>query len=122
MNRLERLSIVIFLVGIIILSPQFIMAQDMSLEQGLDTIADQISESVTSVKIKNVAVMDFNDLQGNVTLLGRFIEEELVTRLFQANQFKVIERSLLENALGELKFNLSDLVDPSVAKQLGRVV
>ena len=122
MNRLERLRIVIFLVGIIILSPQFIMAQDMSLDEGLNTIADQISESVTSVKIKNVAVMDFNDLQGNVTLLGRFIEEELVTRLFQANQFKVIERSLLENALGELKFNLSDLVDPSVAKQLGRVV
>lgn len=61
-------------------------------------------------------------MQGNVTLLGRFIEEELVTRLFQANQFKVIERSLLENALVELKFNLSDLVDPSVAKQLGRVV
>ena len=122
MHKIERLSIVLFLVGIMLLSPQSILAQDMSLDEGLNTIADQISESVISEKIRTVAVMDFNDLQGNVTLLGRFIEEELVTRLFQANQFKVIERSLLEKALEELKFNLSDLVDPSVAKQLGKMV
>lgn len=43
MHKMERLSIVLFLVGITLLSPQSIMAQDISLDQGLNTIADQIS-------------------------------------------------------------------------------
>lgn len=66
--------------------------------------------------------MDFNSIEGNITVLGRFIGEELITKLFETGRFKVIERSLLEKAIEELKFNTSDLVDPSIAKQVGKVV
>lgn len=97
-------------------------ALEKGIDQGLLEISRQITESIPSNSKTTIAVMDFNDLQGNVTLLGRYIGEELITRLFQSKQVEVIERSLLDKAIQELKFNTSDLVDASNAKQLGRVV
>lgn len=97
-------------------------AFDKSLDQGLDEIAQKVTKSIPAGAKKTVAVMDFNSIEGGVTVFGRFIGEELITKLFESERFKVIERSLLEKALEELKFNTSDLVDPSVAKQLGKVV
>lgn len=113
---------VVVVVSLICAIPRPVAAQERSLDQGLNEIAKQITESIPAGKTTTLAVMDFNDLQGNVTMLGRFVGEELITRLFQTKRFKVIERSLLEKAIEELKFNTSDLVDPSVAKQLGKAV
>ncbi len=99
-----------------------VWALDRSLDQGLDEIAQKITKSIPEGSRKGVAVMDFNTLDGSVTVLGRFIGEELITRLFETERLKVIERSLLEKAIEELKFNTSDLVDPTIAKQVGKVV
>lgn len=97
-------------------------AVDKSLDQGLNEIAQQITESIPSDSKKTIAVMDFNTLEGNVTMFGRYVGEKLITKLFQTKRFKVIERGLLEKALQELKFNTTDLVDTANAKQLGKVV
>lgn len=96
--------------------------RDKTLDEGIDDIAEQITSSFPGSKTTTVAIVDFNDLQGKVTMLGRYMSEELITRLFQARRFKVIERSLLEKALGELHFNATDLVDPDAAQQLGKVI
>ena len=114
-------AIVLFAL-LMLLSPKSILAQGVSLDQGLDEIAQKVTISIPEGAKKTVAVMDFYTLDGNVTLLGRFVGEELITKLFETERFKVIERSLLEKALEELKFNTSDLVDPSIAKQVGRIV
>src|SRR3972149_6589588 len=114
-------AIVLFAL-LMLLSPKSILAQGVSLDQGLDEIAQKVTISIPEGAKKTVAVMDFYTLDGNVTLLGRFVSEELITKLFETERFKVIERSLLEKAIEELKFNTSDLVDPSIAKQVGRVV
>lgn len=92
------------------------------LDQGIMDIASDIAESIPSGKTTTIAVVDFNDLQGNVTKLGRYISEELITQLFQDKRFRVIERGLLEKAIDELKFNATDLVNPDAAQQLGKVV
>ncbi len=92
------------------------------LDEGIDGITNEIAASIPSGKTTTVAVVDFNDLQGNVTKLGRYVSEELITRLFQDRRFKVIERGLLEKAIEELKFNTTDLVNPDAAQQLGKVL
>ncbi len=122
MRQVTALFTKLLLVTILLLSSHPVTAGDTSLDEGLSEISRQVSESMPSGKKTTIAVMDFNDLQGNVTLLGRFISEELITRFFQTKHLEVIERSLLDKAIQELKFNTSDLVDTSNAKQLGRVV
>jgi len=62
------------------------------------------------------------DLQGNVTDFGRFLAEELITRLYQTKKFKVIERQLLNKIIAEQKLSLTGMVDPTSAKQLGKLL
>jgi TolB-like protein len=121
-GKMSRGLFITVTVGMLSLLTRPLSAQENSLDQGLNEVAKQVTESIPVGKTTTIAVMDFNDLSGNVTMLGRFVSEELITKLFQTKRFKVIERSLLEKALDELKFNTTDLVDTGNAKQLGKVV
>jgi len=122
MKQYNRLYFWLLLFAFILFISGTSYAFDKSLDQGLDEIAQKVTKSIPAGAKKTVAVMDFNTLDGNVTMLGRFVSEELITKLFETERFKVIERSLLEKALEELKFNTTDLVDPTIAKQVGKVV
>lgn len=92
------------------------------LREGLDQMAAQLAKGAPEGKQFRVAVADFPDLQGVISDLGRFIANRITTRLVQNPKFSVIERQRLNQVLGELKFSISDLVDPNKAKQLGRMV
>lgn len=94
----------------------------VDLREGLDQMAAQLAKGAPEGKQFRVAVADFPDLQGVISDLGRFIANRLTTRLVQNPKFSVIERQRLNQVLGELKFSISDLVDPNKAKQLGRMV
>jgi TolB-like protein len=69
-----------------------------------------------------VAVVEFTDLQGSTTDFGRFLAEELVTRLMETEKFRVIERQLLNKIIGEQKLSLTGVIDPASAKQLGKIL
>jgi len=70
-----------------------------------------------------LAVTNFPDLQGVTADLGRYVAERLTTRLSTHSQrIRVVERRRLGQVLGELRFGMSDLVDPTKAKQLGRLL
>ena len=91
--------------------------QGQSLDQGLEALSHQLISSLPEDRKLLVAVLDFNDLAGCVSAFGRLVGEELVTKLFQTQRLRVVERSQLEKALNELMFNLSGVVDPTEAKQ-----
>lgn len=93
-----------------------------SLDKGIEILAQQLVASLPPEKKPLLAILDFSNLEGNVTAFGRLVGEELVTKLFMTRKVRVVERSLLEKAVTELKFNLSELVDPDRAKRLGRQV
>lgn len=106
-------------------APAVSVAQAMpekTLDRAIDVLVQQIVSSLPAEKKPLTAVLDFNDLSGNVSAFGRLVGEELVTKLFQTKRVRVVERGLLEKALNELKFNLSEVVDPARAKQLGKQV
>ncbi len=94
----------------------------VDLKEGVERLATQLAESVPEGKQLRVAVTDFPDLQEVTSDLGRYVAERLTTRLSQNPKFWVIERRRLGQVLAELKFSMSDLVDPAKAKQLGRMV
>ncbi len=106
------------LVGILAIGP----ASAADLKEGVEQLAGQLTKSVPDGKQLRLAVTDFPDLQGVTSDLGRYIAERLTTRLSQNPKFFVIERRRLGQVLGELKFSMSDLVDPAKAKQLGRML
>lgn len=95
------------------------MAQDA--RTGVDQLAAQLIKGAPEGRQIRVAVADFPDLQNITNDLGRYIANRLTTRLTQSAKFQVIERQRLSQVLTELRFSMSDLVDPTKAKQLGRM-
>ena len=91
-------------------------------EKEIKGISSTITESIAKSGKKTIAVVDFTDLQGNVTELGRFLAEELSVDLtMSAKNFEVIDRNHLKSILTEHKLSMSGLVDPNTVKKLGQI-
>ena len=93
-----------------------------SLDQRVGELSQQIAREMSENQKKTIAVVEFVDLKGNTTDFGRFLAEELITRLYQVKKFKVIERQLLNKVIAEQKLSLTGIVDPDSARQLGRIL
>lgn len=92
------------------------------LDQRVSDLSQQIASKMSAKQKTTVAVIEFTDLQGNVTDFGRFLAEELVTRLGDLQKFRVIERQLLNKIITEQKLSLTSIVDPASAQQLGKIL
>lgn len=92
------------------------------LDNSLADLSGQIASEMQSKQRQVIAVIEFSDLDGRVTELGKYISEELITRLFRTGKFQVIERQLMIKVIKEHELNLSGLVDESSAKELGRIL
>lgn len=91
-------------------------------EREIKALSDTMVEKLVKAGKKTVAVVDFTDLQGSVTELGRFLAEELSSDLSDsAAGFEVIDRNHLKSLLAEHKLSLSGLVDPTTVKQMGQI-
>lgn len=119
MRSRKWVAAVLIVVGHMLFSVLTASAQDV--RAGVEQLAAQIAKAAPEGKQLRVAVADFPDLQGVISDLGRYIASRLTTRLAQSPRFFVIERQRLSQVLAELKFGMSDLVDPTKAKQLGRM-
>ncbi|MEM3112744.1 MAG: FlgO family outer membrane protein [Candidatus Anstonellales archaeon] len=94
----------------------------LAYEKEIKALSSTMAEGIANAGKKTVAVVDFTDLQGNVTELGRFIAEELSVDLtVTAKGFEVIDRTHLKSILAEHKLSISGLVDPNTVKKLGQI-
>src|SRR5690242_5336038 len=96
----------ILLLAVLLFSSKLSLGQS-SLAQQMDELGQQIANKVTAKNKTTVAVIEFADLEGNVTNFGRFMAEELITRLHETEKFKVIERQLLNQVIKGQKLTLS---------------
>ena len=94
----------------------------ISLSSQLEKLTNQIISSLDQNKKNKIAIMEFVNMQGKVSNLGKYISEELTTRLYLTGKFEVIERQLLDKIVQEQKISLSGLVDESSAAELGRIL
>ena len=93
-----------------------------NLDDALDDLSKQIVNSMTKLVGKKVAVVDFSDLDGKITDLGKYLAEALITRLFLTEKFGVVERRLLSKILEEQKLSMNDLIDPSSTQEIGKLL
>jgi len=98
------------------------LVYSQSLEEGLSSLSAQISSGMTESNKQKIAVIEFSDLNGIVTELGKYLSEELITKLFLTKKFQVIERQLLNKVLSEHKLNATGLIDETTAKELGNIL
>jgi TolB-like protein len=88
----------------------------------LDEIAKTISKSSHHLKNKQIAVLPFPYHNGREGEGSTVISEKLITRIAARNRFRVIERSLLEKVLAELKLQSSGAVSQDSAKKIGNIL
>lgn len=93
-----------------------------TLDQRVSELSKQISDGLTENQKRTIAVVEFGDLEGQVTNFGRFVAEELITRLYQTKKFKVIERQLLNKVVAEQKLSLTGMIDQTSAQKLGKLL
>lgn len=94
----------------------------MAYEKEIKNLSSAMSESIAKAGKKSIAVVDFTDLQGNVTELGRFLAEEFSVALAGVGRgFEVVDRTYLKTILREQKLATTGLIDPSTAKKLGQI-
>ena len=90
--------------------------------QQLDAVSATLGPRLQAAGRKTVAVVDFTDLQGNATELGRYLAEELSVTLANSGKgFTVIDRTHLKALLQENKLGSSGVIDSQTARQLGRI-
>ena len=87
-------------------------------------LADEITKSCKAkddASKPSIAVVDFSDLEGNVSNDGRRLSEELITKLFLTRSYKkVVERLQLKAVIAEHKLRVQGVVDPRLSQRIGQ--
>jgi len=94
----------------------------IELDKQIDVLVEQISSSLTIQKSNKIAVVEFQNLEGNKSDLGKYLAEELTTRLFRTGKFQIIERQLINKIIEEQKLSATGLIDESTASKLGQLL
>lgn len=87
-----------------------------------DTLAKKLSKGVEKLPSKKIAVMSFPHHDGGISSGSLAVSERLTTRLAGIKGVKVIERSLLDKVLSEMKLETSGVIDSETSKKLGKVL
>ena len=111
-----------FLLATLVFCWSLIGVEAQSLDQRASELSQQIAKNMETGQKRRIAVLEFTDLQGQVTNFGRYLSEELITRLYDSNKFKVVERQLLNKVIAEQKLSLTGVVEPASARKLGSVL
>lgn len=110
----------ILLLSGFVLIGQTYAADDSDFDRALETLVkDSVSATMASKKQK-VAVLEFTDLNGQPSLFGKFLAEQIsIGLVLSREQFTVVDRANLKSILSEHKLTEDGLIQPENAKKLG---
>lgn len=91
-------------------------------DKEVDQLSGKLAKKIEAAGKKKIAVVDFTDLDGRVTELGRFLAEEFSTALVGAGKgFTIVDRIHLKTLLKEHNLSSSGLIDQNTIRQLGKI-
>jgi len=106
-------------------SPKYLestVRDEGKLDYELNNLTNQIIKSLSQEKKTKIAIIEFTDLHGKVPTFGKYVAEELITRMYSTKRFEVVERQMLNKVLEEQKLGLTGLIDESSAAAIGRLL
>ena len=110
--------IIAIMLCLFVCSPAPARAQDMDTE--LTKLTENLAGLIKDHGSKKVTVLDFTDLDGNTSEIGKYVAEQLtVDFVMKKRDFSVLDRANLKKIMDEHKLTASGLVDPENAKKLG---
>ena len=90
-----------------------------SLDKEMPALATSLSKALVTQGSKNVAAIDFTDLQGRPTELGRFLAKQLAVEMVVTGGVSMLDRANIKSILAEHKLTEEGLVNPANARKLG---
>jgi hypothetical protein len=110
--------IVAIILAVFICSHASARAQDMDTE--LTKLTENLASLIKDHGSKKVTVLDFTDLDGNTSEIGKYVAEQMtVDFVMKKREFSILDRANLKKIMDEHKLTASGLVDPDNAKKLG---
>ena len=99
-------------------------AHAQQLEQVVEDLAMQISESLTAQDKKKVAILPLTDLAGSRTQLGQLLAEELTNQLFvrRNGRFEVVERNKIDAIWQEQELAANGWTAAEAVSGIGQLV
>lgn len=96
--------------------------QAASLDSILNDLAGQIVSSLPADRQVKIALTEFSGINGESTMLDKFLVEELTTRLYRTGRIDLVERSLMNRILKEQNLSLYGYVDENSAVAVGKIL
>jgi len=122
---MKKITIFLLILLIVACAAQKVQSTNpnpITLDSQLQKLTDQIVLSLSQQQKSKIAIMEFTNLNGDVSQFGKFLVEELTTRLFLTGKFEVIERQMLNKVMQEHQLTLTGMVDESSAKEIGMIL
>lgn len=117
---MKSYSFIAFILSLVVLVDLPAGAEDM--DTALSGLATNIAAAIKDHGNRKVTVLDFTDLQGNQSELGRYVAEQLTVDLVMGKHtFAVLDRANLKSILAEHKLTAKGLVDPENARKFGQL-
>jgi len=98
--------------------PFFMVGQD--LQKDVTVLTEKLSKTLVSKGTKKIATVDFVNLEGQTTELGRFLAVLIGDEMVNRDGISVTDRSNFKSILAEHKLSAEGLVNPENAKKLGK--
>lgn len=93
-----------------------------SYEAEMRALAEKLAARLELTNQKTGSVLDFTNLDGTPTTLGRFLAQELSDQLIAVSKkIKLVDRANLQHLLRENKLTESGLLDRTTSKKLGNL-
>lgn len=92
-------------------------------EDKYDQLAKELTSAGEAVLGKKIAIIPFSYADGRAAAKdGSIVAERLTIKMINMRKFEIIERSVLDKVMAELKLQSSGMIDASSAQQLGKVL
>jgi len=104
------------MLGLILLGVSFCSAD------AYDYLAGKISKGAKQLTNKKIAVLPFQYYDGRESPGSTIVSEHLTTAIVQERALQVVERTLIDKIMGEMKLGKSGIIDQQTTKELGKVL
>jgi TolB-like protein len=93
-----------------------------SYEESLKQLAEGVIADAVKAKRNRLAVLDFTDAKGTVTLIGQFLAEELSTQILVAGELKVADHTVVDSTLKKLHVTQLEPAQANAVKQAAKAL
>jgi len=120
------IAVAIFLGGCAAPPKEVLIEKPVKVKDDLDLkltdLTKQIINSLTETRRSRIAIIEFSDLEGNISEFGKYLSEELITRLFMTRRFEVVERQMLNKIIKEHRISYTHFFNEESIKDIGKLL